>query len=116
MVQVKAEQVKAQSTQTLIRMTVIDFGSGISDASLENIFNPLSSDLPADEWNNTSRMSHLGLYMSRQMALQLGGELKVDSMQGCWTKFTFMLSLKKINCSATVSHLCFKFCAEIPTH
>ena len=27
------------------------------------------SYMPADECNNTSRMSHLGLYMSRQMAL-----------------------------------------------
>jgi len=75
------------SGRSLLRLTVEDHGPGIPEEARERIFGAFYTS--KDEAKGTG----LGLSISRAIARQHGGELRVESKVGEWTRFHLDLPL-----------------------
>lgn len=71
----------------LVRIDVRDGGKGISPSDLERIFEPYERGAR----NGEPKGLGLGLYISRQLAMSHGGELRVTSKQGEGSTFSLVL-------------------------
>ncbi|AZZ94743.1 response regulator [Hahella sp. KA22] len=82
--------VSYEKNANLLRFTVTDTGIGLGPGELKKIFEPF---VQAD--SSTTRQyggTGLGLYISRQLAHMLGGELTVDSSQGEGSRFSVTIN------------------------
>lgn len=89
-----AEVVAAETESTRIRFTVEDTGIGMTKEQVSGIFSPFHQ---AD--SSIGRRfggSGLGLRISQKLVETMGGELKVESMPGEGSVFSFELSFPKV--------------------
>lgn len=75
-----------------IKIEVKDTGIGMQDEFLEHIFEPFVQEF--DSLTRKQGGSGLGLAISQNLALLMGGELKVESKFGVGTTFTLVLPKK----------------------
>jgi len=71
----------------LVRINVRDHGKGIAPADLDRIFEPYERGAR----NGEPKGLGLGLYISRQLAISHGGELRVTSTPGQGSTFSLIL-------------------------
>jgi PAS domain S-box-containing protein len=86
-VSVGIEALERDDTSVLLRFEVRDSGVGMTDEEQQRLFQPFSQ---ADA--STSRRyggTGLGLAISRRLVRLMGGELEVDSVPGCGSRFHF---------------------------
>ena len=76
-----------QLVDDLIEIHVRDNGTGIPESALEHIFNPFYTTKPTDQGTG------LGLSMSNDIIRQHGGEIRVETKQGEYTKMIVALPL-----------------------
>ncbi|TCD46676.1 sensor histidine kinase [Streptococcus sp. X16XC17] len=82
--------IRAMGDDKQIRIAIVDQGMGIKEAELEAIFKRLYR---VEASRNMETGGHgLGLYIARQLAHQLGGEITVDSQYGKGSTFTLLLN------------------------
>ena len=80
-------EVSVQYADNVVRIDVRDEGKGISPGDLERIFEPYERGAR----NGEPKGLGLGLYISRQLAVSHGGELRVTSKPGEGSTFTLVL-------------------------
>jgi len=80
-------EVSVELTGDLVRINVRDQGKGIAPTDLERIFEPYERGAR----NGEPKGLGLGLYISRQLAISHGGELKVTSTPGAGSVFSLVL-------------------------
>jgi len=80
-------EVSVERDGDLVRISVRDQGKGIAPSDLERIFEPYERGAR----NGEPKGLGLGLYISRQLAISHGGELKVSSTPGEGSVFCLML-------------------------
>jgi len=80
-------QVSVERDGDLVRIDVRDHGKGIAPADLERIFEPYERGAR----NGEPKGLGLGLYISRQLAISHGGELRVTSTPGEGSTFSLVL-------------------------
>ena len=73
-----------------LRFTVADTGPGIPDTDQERIFTVFVQSAPGPS-DKATQGSGLGLTISRQLARQMGGEIRLDSAPGVGSRFTLTL-------------------------
>ena len=86
---VSAEPAPGDGERVEMTIAVVDTGIGIADDKIGNLFKPFGQ---ADS-SMTRRFggTGLGLYLSSQLALALGGSVGVESMEGEGSRFTLNL-------------------------
>ncbi|GAB3391992.1 hybrid sensor histidine kinase/response regulator [Massilia agri] len=80
-------EVSVQYADNMVRIHVRDEGKGIAPQDLERIFEPYERGAR----NGEPKGLGLGLYISRQLAVSHGGELRVTSKPGEGSTFTLSL-------------------------
>jgi signal transduction histidine kinase len=80
-------EVSVQHADKVVRIHVRDEGKGIAPQDLERIFEPYERGAR----NGEPKGLGLGLYISRQLAVSHGGELRVTSKPGEGSTFTLIL-------------------------
>jgi len=80
-------EVSVELSGDLVRINVRDQGKGIAPTDLERIFEPYERGAR----NGEPKGLGLGLYISRQLAISHGGELKVTSTPGAGSVFSLVL-------------------------
>ncbi len=80
-------EVSVQHKDDTVRIDVRDEGKGIAPSDLERIFEPYERGAR----NGEPKGLGLGLYISRQLAISHGGELRVSSKPGEGSTFTLIL-------------------------
>jgi len=80
-------EVSVERSGDLVRISVRDQGKGIAPTDLERIFEPYERGAR----NGEPKGLGLGLYISRQLAISHGGELKVTSTPGEGSVFSLVL-------------------------
>jgi len=88
-------EVSVQYAENVVRIHVRDEGKGIAPQDLERIFEPYERGAR----NGEPKGLGLGLYISRQLAVSHGGELRVTSKPGEGSTFTLILP----TCEQTVA-------------
>jgi signal transduction histidine kinase/DNA-binding response OmpR family regulator len=85
-------QFDAQGRQ--LRVTVADTGIGIPRSKLDRLFQPFSQA----DYSTTRQYggTGLGLYISKRLAVMLGGDITLESVEGVGTRFTVSLSIGEI--------------------
>jgi two-component system phosphate regulon sensor histidine kinase PhoR len=82
-------QVRVESANAHVRISVADSGPGISLADQQRIFEKFFRADPGHAQSPSG--SGLGLYISRELAQRMGGRLEVRSEPGAGTTFVFEL-------------------------
>ncbi len=77
--------IRTKRAQDSVEIGVRDNGSGIPDEIRDKIFNPFFTTKDADKGTG------LGLALSNDIVREHGGEIKVDSQKGEYTKMTVVL-------------------------
>ncbi len=95
-------RIHCETVHSTVRVSVTDTGIGIKPADLGLLFKPFSQS------DSSLRKRHegtgLGLYLSRRLAVLLGGELIVESEYGKGSTFTLILPLTPTEqCSSRLS-------------
>ena len=72
-----------------IMIEISDTGIGMSQGEIEKIFQPF---VRVGESQEKVRGTGIGLALSRNIMLEMGGDIVVDSTQGQGSKFTIMLN------------------------
>ena len=80
-------EVSVQYADDTVRIDVRDEGKGIAQSDLERIFEPYERGAR----NGEPKGLGLGLYISRQLAISHGGELRVTSKPGEGSTFSLIL-------------------------
>lgn len=80
-------EVSVERTGDMVRIDVRDQGKGIAPSDLERIFEPYERGAR----NGEPKGLGLGLYISRQLAISHGGELRVTSNPGEGSVFSLIL-------------------------
>lgn len=88
-------EVSVQYAHETVRIDVRDEGKGIAPSDLERIFEPYERGAR----NGEPKGLGLGLYISRQLAISHGGELRVSSKPGEGSTFSLILP----TCEQTVA-------------
>ena len=88
-------EVSVQRSGDTVRIDVRDEGKGIAPSDLERIFEPYERGAR----NGEPKGLGLGLYISRQLAISHGGELRVSSKPGEGSTFSLVLP----TCEQTVA-------------
>ena len=84
-----------------IAISVEDSGVGITAEQLQRLFKPFAQ---AD--STTTRKyggTGLGLFISRELVLKMGGDIYVESLKGVGTKLTFNINTGDVNSSELAS-------------
>ena len=76
----------------MLRISVTDDGSGMSEEALERIFDRLHQEPVAHEVGTARRGLGLGLYIARQLVERHGGRIWADSRRGAGSTFHFTLA------------------------
>jgi signal transduction histidine kinase len=76
----------------MLRISVTDDGSGMSEEALERIFDRLHQEPVAHEVGTGRRGLGLGLYIARQLVERHGGRIWADSRRGAGSTFHFTLA------------------------
>ena len=76
----------------MLKCSIIDNGVGISDIDMKKLFK-IFSKLKKTESHNSSGTG-LGLFISKKIAENLGGDIKVNSEVGRGSEFTFTMQIK----------------------
>ena len=95
---VSLEVIKNMIDPQLVEFTfaVEDSGVGLSEEEQESIFESYVRH------NNTEEGLGLGLYISKQLAQRMGGELTVKSQKGQGSRFAFVVVLKRHPLDTTI--------------
>jgi len=80
-------EVSVERSDEMVRIDVRDQGKGIASSDLERIFEPYERGAR----NGEPKGLGLGLYISRQLAISHGGELRVSSKPGEGSVFSLVL-------------------------
>lgn len=80
-------EVSVERSDEMVRIDVRDQGKGIASSDLERIFEPYERGAR----NGEPKGLGLGLYISRQLAISHGGELRVSSKSGEGSVFSLVL-------------------------
>ncbi len=92
-VSILTSQLEESEADVLVRFDVLDTGIGISPEDQKRIFNAFEQ---AD--NSITRKydgTGVGLVISKHLAALMGGEIGVESLEGCGSLFWFTARLKK---------------------
>lgn len=92
-------EVSVELSGDLVRINVRDQGKGIAPTDLERIFEPYERGAR----NGEPKGLGLGLYISRQLAISHGGELKVTSTPGEGSVFSLVLPCTDVPVCAEAS-------------
>lgn len=76
-----------------LQISVRDNGCGISKEDVKKLFKPFSK--LADSQHVNPEGNGLGLNICKSICVSLGGDIKVESLQGAWTEFTFWVPVKE---------------------
>ncbi len=82
--------IQAKAEGEGVRISVKDFGVGISPSEVRNIFNPFDR---LEETDKHQSGTGLGLYIVRLIADMLGTEIDVESQPDQGAEFSFRLPL-----------------------
>ncbi|MGF6273917.1 signal transduction histidine kinase [Massilia sp. UYP11] len=85
-------EVSVERTGEMVRIDVRDQGKGIATSDLERIFEPYERGAR----NGEPKGLGLGLYISRQLAVSHGGELRVTSSPGEGSVFSLVLPCTEV--------------------
>ena len=80
---------KATKTDKAVVITVHDNGIGIEDTIIEKLFDPFFTT------KTTSEAAGVGLYLSREIVQNHGGDITVKSVKNEYSEFTITLPYKK---------------------
>ncbi len=80
---------KATKTDKAVVITVHDNGIGIEDTIIEKLFDPFFTT------KTTSEAAGVGLYLSREIVQNHGGDITVKSVKDEYSEFTITLPYKK---------------------
>ena len=80
---------KATKTDKAVTITVHDNGIGIEDTIIDKLFDPFFTT------KTTSEAAGVGLYLSREIVQNHGGDITVKSVKDEYTEFTITLPYKK---------------------
>lgn len=83
-----------------IEFEIVDSGRGIPDSQLENIFEPFQQIS-----DNYSKGTGLGLAISSRLVSMMGGSLKVDSIYGKGSSFSFDLDVKPVGVPENITEI-----------
>lgn len=83
--------IKLSKKENIISLSIKDFGMGIPNSELDNIFKPYYRVIGKKE--NTFPGLGMGLFISRDIVKKHGGEISVESKIGKGTTFTIMLPI-----------------------
>lgn len=72
--------------QDAVQFEIYDTGIGISKANMECLFKLFGKVLQRDKSVNKEGIG-LGLYITKQLAIQMGGTITVNSKEGVFTRF-----------------------------
>ena len=72
-----------------VKITVHDNGIGIEDTIINKIFDPFFTT------KTTSEAAGVGLYLSREIVQNHGGDISVQSVKNKYTEFTITLPYKR---------------------
>jgi len=77
--------------EKLLLMTVSDTGIGIAKDKVDRLFQPFSQA----DYSTTRQYggTGLGLYISKRLAAMLGGDIRLDSIEGVGTRFIVSVSV-----------------------
>ena len=78
-------QLRLDNVKKILRLTVKDFGKGIEEKEVENIFHPFTQTKAGI--SNTEGGTGLGLSITRKLVQALGGSISVDSKVGEFSEF-----------------------------
>lgn len=100
-VQIKAEKVNAEA-----HITISNFGKGIKQEDIDKIFDRYSilDDFENQQNGISTSRNGLGLAISNNMVIQLGGEIVVTSVRNEWTNFIVKLPQKEIEKESAAIH------------
>ena len=74
-----------------------DTGIGISKANQESLFKLFGKVMQTNKSINKEGIG-LGLYITKNLAIELGGKITVDSTEGVYTRFVLTLPVKQYYC------------------
>lgn len=83
-----------QASQTQLVFKVIDTGKGISAEETSQLFQAFSQTTTG---KNLQEGAGLGLFISRQFARLMGGDIYVSSLPGVGSKFTLIIPVEIVN-------------------
>lgn len=84
--------VRVSSSDSTVRIDVIDTGRGIPESHLESIFDPfVQAPTSSDDQRGDKRGVGLGLAISRELARRMDGDLSVTSQVGVGSVFSLRL-------------------------
>ena len=75
--------------QKAVDIIIRDNGIGIGSNILDKIFDPFFTT------KTTSEAAGIGLYLSREIIQNHGGDIQVDSVKGEYSEFTITLPIRK---------------------
>ena len=86
-----APEISLHATQTgdSVKVVIHDNGIGIEDTIIDQVFDPFFPTKTAGE------ASGVGLYLSREIIQNHGGDISVKSVKDDYTEFTFIIPIKK---------------------
>jgi len=89
------QEVRNPTPNGFLKIEVIDVGSGIADQDLNNIFNLFSQKTMSSDAEH--RGAGLGLWICKQLCLNLGGDIKAYSQISKGSNFVFCLPVFQQN-------------------
>jgi signal transduction histidine kinase len=86
-----APEISLHATQTgdSVKVVIHDNGIGIEDTIIDKVFDPFFTT------KTTGEASGVGLYLSREIIQNHGGDISVKSVKDDYTEFTFIIPIKK---------------------
>jgi signal transduction histidine kinase len=82
-------KVRVDTNEDLVFINVHDNGIGIEDTIIDKVFDPFFTT------KTTGEASGVGLYLSREIIQNHGGDISVKSVKDDYTEFTFIIPIKK---------------------